>query len=187
MHACSVASVVSDSSASLPGSSVHGILQTIILEWHYQRNENQNHNEVPFHTSQNGCYQKVYKQEMLERVWRKGNPLTLLVGMQTSTAAMENSVEIPWKTGNRTVIWRSNPTAGHTHWGKQNWKRHVYPNVHRSTVIIARTWKLPRCPSAEEWIRKQWYIYTMEYYLDIKKNTFESVNEVEETGAYYAE
>ena len=32
---------------------------------------------------------------MLERVWRKGNPLTLLVGMQTSTAAMENSVEIP--------------------------------------------------------------------------------------------
>ena len=34
---------------------------------------------------------------MLERVWRKGNPLTLLVGMQTSTAAMENSVEIPLK------------------------------------------------------------------------------------------
>ena len=31
----------------------------------------------------------------LERVWRKGNPLTLLVGMQTSTATMENSVEIP--------------------------------------------------------------------------------------------
>ena len=45
--------------------------------------------------SQNGCYPKVYKQSMLERVWRKGNPLTLLVGMQTSTATMENSVEIP--------------------------------------------------------------------------------------------
>ena len=29
---------------------------------------------------------------------------------------------------------------------------------------IARTWKQPRCPSADEWIRKQWYIYTMEYY-----------------------
>ena len=60
---------------------------------HYQRIANQNHNEVPSHTSQNGCYQKVYKQ-MVERVWRKGNPLTLLVGMQTSTAAMEKSVEI---------------------------------------------------------------------------------------------
>ena len=34
---------------------------------------------------------------MLESVWRKGNPLTLLVGMQISTASMENSVEIPLK------------------------------------------------------------------------------------------
>ena len=41
--------------------------------------------------------------------------------------------------------------------------------------IIARTWKQPRCPSADEWIRKLWYIYTMEYYSNIKKNTFESV------------
>ena len=41
--------------------------------------------------------------------------------------------------------------------------------------IIARTWKQPRCPLADEWIRKQWYIYTMEYYTAIKKNTFESI------------
>ena len=41
--------------------------------------------------------------------------------------------------------------------------------------IIARTWKQPRCPSADEWIRKLWYIYTMEYYSAIKRNTFESV------------
>ena len=41
--------------------------------------------------------------------------------------------------------------------------------------IIARTWKQPRCPSADEWISKLWYIYTMEYYSAIKKNTFESV------------
>ena len=41
---------------------------------------------------------------MLERVWRKGNPLTLLVGMQTSTATMEKNVEIPLKTGNRTAF-----------------------------------------------------------------------------------
>ena len=41
--------------------------------------------------------------------------------------------------------------------------------------IIARTWKQPRCPSADEWIRKLWYIYTMECYSAIKKNTFESV------------
>ena len=41
--------------------------------------------------------------------------------------------------------------------------------------IIARTWKQPRCPSADKWIRKLWYIYTMEYYSAIKKNAFESV------------
>ena len=41
--------------------------------------------------------------------------------------------------------------------------------------IIARTWKQPRCPSADKWIKKQWYIYTMEYYSAIKKNTFKSV------------
>ena len=40
---------------------------------------------------------------------------------------------------------------------------------------IARTWKQPRCPSADQWIRKLWYIYTMEYYSAIKKNVFESV------------
>ena len=41
--------------------------------------------------------------------------------------------------------------------------------------IIARTWKQTRCPSADEWIRNLWYIYTMEYYSAIKKNTFGSV------------
>ena len=41
--------------------------------------------------------------------------------------------------------------------------------------IIVKTWKQPRCPSADEWIRKLWYIYTMEYYSPIKKNILESV------------
>ena len=40
---------------------------------------------------------------------------------------------------------------------------------------IARTWKQPRCPSTDEWIKKLWYIYTMEYYSAIKRNAFEPV------------
>ena len=40
---------------------------------------------------------------------------------------------------------------------------------------IARTWKQPKCPLADEWIKKLWYIYTMEYYSDAKRNAFESV------------
>ena len=41
--------------------------------------------------------------------------------------------------------------------------------------LIPRTWKQPRCPSADEWIRKLWNKYTMEYYSAIKRNAFESV------------
>ena len=35
---------------------------------------------------------------------------------------------------------------------------------------ITKTWKQPKCPSTEKWIKKMWYIYTMEYYSAIKKN-----------------
>ena len=63
----------------------------------------------------------------------------------------------------------------------------IYPEktkIERDTCIplfiealftIARTWKQPRCPSTGEWIKKLWYIYTMEYYSAIKNNTVESV------------
>ena len=40
---------------------------------------------------------------------------------------------------------------------------------------IARTWKQPTCPPMDEWIKRLWYIYTMEYYSYIKRNAFESV------------
>ena len=40
---------------------------------------------------------------------------------------------------------------------------------------VARTWKKPRCPSTDEWIKKMWYIHTMEYYLAMKRNASESV------------
>ena len=38
---------------------------------------------------------------------------------------------------------------------------------------VARTWKQPKCPSTDEWIKKMWHIYTMEYYLAIKRNEIE--------------
>ena len=49
------------------------------------------------------------------------------------------------------------------------------PMFTAAVFIIARTWKQPRCPSADEWIKKLWYIYTVEYYSAVKRNAFESV------------
>ena len=112
---------------------------------------------------------------MLKRVWRKGNPLTLLVGMQTSTATMENSVRFLKKLEIELPYDPVIPLLG-IHTEETRIERDTCTPVFIAALfIIARTWKQPRCPSADEWIRKLGYIYTMEYYSAIKKNTFESV------------
>ena len=49
------------------------------------------------------------------------------------------------------------------------------PKFIAALFTIARTWKQPRCPLTDEWIKKLWYIYTVEYYSSTKRNTFESV------------
>ena len=142
---------------------------------YHQKNANQNHHEVPSHVGQNGCYPKVYKQQMLERVWRKENPLTLLVGIQTSTASMENSVGFLKKLEIELLYDPAIPLLGiHTEETRSE-RDMCTPMFIAALFTIARTWKQPRCPSADEWIRKLWYIHTMGYYSAIKKNAFESV------------
>ena len=49
------------------------------------------------------------------------------------------------------------------------------PMFTAALFTIARTWKQPRCPLTDEWVKKLLYIYTMDYYSAIKKNTLESV------------
>ena len=108
---------------------------------------------------------------MLERVWRKGNPLTLLVGIQTSTASMENSVGFLKKLEIELLYDPAIPLLGiHTEETKIE-RDTCTPVFIAALLIIARTWKQPRCPSADQWIRKLWYIYTIEYYSAIKKDT----------------
>jgi len=66
----------------------------------YLRNAKQNYNELSLHTVQNDHHQKkkkkeIHKQFMLDRVWRKGNPPTLLLGMKISASTVENIMEVP--------------------------------------------------------------------------------------------
>ena len=112
---------------------------------------------------------------MLERVWRKGNPFTLLVGMQTDTTTMENDMEIPLKTTNKTTIWTSIPLLGIYPEEIRIEKDTCIPVFIAALFIIARSWKRPRCPWTDERIKKLWYIYIMDYYSAIKRNAFESV------------
>ena len=51
----------------------------------------------------------------------------------------------------------------------------MYPSVHSALFTIARTWRKPRCPSTDEWLKTSWYRYTMEYYSAIKRDASESI------------
>ena len=72
---------------------------------------------------------------MLERMWRNGNALALLVGVQTGAATLENSVEVPQKIKNRTTLQPSNCTARNLPKGYRSADglRHLHPNVYSST------------------------------------------------------
>ena len=112
---------------------------------------------------------------MLERVYRKGNPLTLrweckLVWPLCRTVCgflKKLEIELPY---NPAI-----PLLG-IYTKETRIERDICTPIFIAALFtIARTWKQPRCPSADEWIRKLWYIYTMEYYSAIKKNAFESI------------
>ena len=88
----------------------------------------------------------------------------------------------------RGPMWPSNPPTGHILWESHNYKTHTYPNFTAALFAISRAGKQPRCPSAEKWIKKTWYIYIYMYMyicthththngilLSHKKNKFESL------------
>lgn len=109
---------------------------------------------------------------MLARMWRKRISFALLVGMQTGAATLENSMESPQKIKNRTTYNLAMALLG------------IYPRdtgvvFQRGTCTLkfiavlsttAKVWKEPKCPLMDEWIKKVWIIYIMEYYSAVKKN-----------------
>ena len=83
---------------------------------------------------------------------------------------MENSMEVPQKTKNRTNIWSSNPTPGYIDKENENTnsKKYMHSMFIAALFTIPKIWKQRKCPSADEWVKKMWYI-SMEYYWAIKK------------------
>ena len=102
---------------------------------------------------------------------RKWNPTALLVGMQTGAATVENSMEFPQKLKMDLPFDPVIPLLG------------IYPKNHKTAVqnnfftpmfiaaqfTIAKCWKQPKCPSVNMWVKKLWYIYTMESYAAKRK------------------
>jgi hypothetical protein len=93
-------------------------------------NANQNHVKIPPHSCQNGYHHQYKQQEMLVRMWRKRNLHTLRVRISTTT--MQNSMETPQKTKNRTAIWFSNSTLRYipTIMQVRLQPRHLYTHVY---------------------------------------------------------
>ena len=83
---------------------------------------------------------------------------------------MENSMEDPDKTKNRTTVWSTNPTPGHIPRDNSNLKRCVPPIYITALFTTAEIRKQPKYPSTDEWMKKIRYICIMEYYSTIKKN-----------------
>ena len=140
----------------------------------YKKNANQNYNEVLPHTGQNGHHLST-NNKWYSRSREKGTFLHCLWKYKLIQPLRKTlwrflkklQIELPYDP--------AIPLLG-IHTKETRTERDTCTPVFIAALfIIARTWKQPRCPLADEWIRKLWYIYTMEYYSAIKKNTFESV------------
>ena len=92
------------------GPAVPGILQARTLEW--------------VAISSSNAWKWKVKVKLLSHIWLFATPWTAAYQAPPSMGFSRQE-----------YLWPRNPTAGHTHRGNQNWKRHVYPNVHRSTVL----------------------------------------------------
>ena len=104
-----------------------------------------------------GCTESDMENPMDGGAWRAA-----VHGVSKSRTRLRDFTLMHWRRK-----WQ--PTPVFLPGESQGWRSLVGCRLWGHTV--ARTWKQPRCPSADEWIRKLWFIYTMEYYSAIKKNT----------------
>jgi hypothetical protein len=105
-------------------------------------------------------------------MWGKRNPHTLLVGMQTGATTLEKNLEalknlnidLPYDPAIPLLgIYPKGCNTGYS-------RGTCTPMFIAALFTIAKLWKQPRCPTADEWIKKMCYLYTMEFYSAMRKN-----------------
>ena len=109
---------------------------------------------------------------MLERRQRKRISFALLVGLQAGAATLENRMEVPQKLKIELPYDPAIALLGiYPRDTGVLFRRDICtPMFTAALSTIAKVWKEPKCPPMDEWIKKMWYIYAMEYYSAIKKN-----------------
>ena len=112
------------------------------------------------------CHHKQINKQVVPRMWRKGDPFALLVGMQPLWKAVWRylrtlKMDLPF--------WPSDPTSGNISEGTQNTNSKEHKHTIVALFTISKIWKQPKCPSVNEWIKQLWDIYIMEYYAAVKK------------------
>ena len=141
---------------------------------HYKRNVNQNYSEIPPDASQNG----LIKMSTNSKCWRGCGEKGMLLHCRWECKLMQPL----WKTvsgllkklGNKTSD-PAIPLLGICPEEIKTEEDICTPMFTTALFTIARTWKQPRCPSTDEWIKKLCYIHTREYYSTIKRNAFECI------------
>ena len=134
-----------------------------------QRNANKSHNEIPSHTCQNGSHQYIKKQAqkirtLVHRWWEF--KLVQPLGKAVWRYLLKRKMDLPF-----------DPVISHVGIYLKEPKTLIQKNISTprfiaTLFIITKIWKQPKCPSVNEWIKQLWDIYTMEYFLAIKRENF---------------
>ena len=112
---------------------------------------------------------------MLEKVWRKENPLLCWWECKLIQPLWKPVWRVLQNLGIKLPYDPAIPLLSIYLEGTKSEKDTCAPMFIAALLTITRTWKQPKCPSTDEWIKKLCCIYTMDYHSAIKRNSFESI------------